>query len=112
MWEWLKSFFVRGQQMMEGRSSQWRTLRNKILKANDHCAVCGRKKNLEVHHILPFSLRPELELEPDNLIVLCADPCHFVFGHLYNWQTYNPDVVKDAIQWRNKVMERRDSSGL
>ena len=89
------------------RSSKWPALRRTILDINKKCAVCGRKEKLEVHHIIPFNVRPDLELEPTNLIVLCADPCHFVFGHLYNWSRYNKAVIKDAMEWKEKIEQAK-----
>lgn len=56
---------------------------------------CGNEKNLEVHHIQPFHLQPELELDQSNLITLCeaigAD-CHLRQGHLGNWKGCNPNI--------------------
>lgn len=85
------------------RSSKWPAFRQQILDTFKKCAVCGRNKELEVHHIIPFHQRPDLELDSNNCIVLCADPCHFVFGHLYNWTRCNKDVVKDSIEWKKKI---------
>jgi hypothetical protein len=64
---------------------------------------------LEVHHIRDFCREPELELAPENLITLCggATRCHFVFGHLGNWQSINPCVVGDAEHFGNKIRNRR-----
>jgi hypothetical protein len=56
------------------------------------CAFCGKDNDLEGHHILPFHLKPELELSPSNILILCRW-CHFVVGHLGNWTTFNPLVL-------------------
>jgi len=79
-----------------GRSSQWRRVRAEHLKENPCCAACGRKDNLHVHHIVPYHLNPDLELEPSNLITLCGKYCHFVFGHLMDWKSWNENVVRDS----------------
>ena len=54
-----------------------------------------------MHHIHPFHLHPEMELEPWNLITLCekrGHDCHFVFGHFHNWRAFNP-IVKQYAYW-------------
>jgi hypothetical protein len=55
----------------------------------DKCEWCGRTKpmfsSLEVHHIQPQHLHPELRDTPSNLVTLCRD-CHFVLGHKRNWK--------------------------
>ena len=92
-----------------GRSGAWARVRREHLAREPECAACGRSKDLEVHHILPYHEHPELELDDGtngldgNLITLCADPCHFVHGHLMGWSRSNPDVRDDAARYRNKV---------
>ena len=91
------------------RSRRWPACRRAHLKRQPVCQACGSRKNLEVHHRLPFHLFPELELVQENLITLCEDPgknCHFMFGHLYSWHAYNPSVVEDAALWREKIATR------
>lgn len=61
--------------------------------------MCGSKTILEVHHIRPFHLHPELELDDQNLITLCernGHDCHFTAGHFHNWRNWNPNVVADV----------------
>ena len=59
------------------------------------CAACGRLGELEAHHILPFHVWPEKELDTSNLLALCRD-CHYYVGHLRDWTSYNRWVVQDA----------------
>lgn len=59
-------------------SDAWRDVRYRALKAcGRRCLVCGRGPQngavLHVDHIKPRSLFPELELDIDNLQVLCED---------------------------------------
>lgn len=52
-------------------------MRRQILKEFDKCEICGGKRNLEVHHIIPKVCENDsidLDVE-DNLIVLCGK-CH------------------------------------
>ena len=62
------------------RSPQWQTLRKYYLISNPRCEYCGTKEKLEVHHIKPFHLFPEDELNWGNLCTLCAKH-HFEIGH-------------------------------
>lgn len=85
------------------RSPKWSSVRKEHLKDNNFCAACGRAKKLEVHHIEPVHLNPDRELDPSNLITLCDDPCHFIFGHLMDYKSWNKDVVNDCKVYLNKV---------
>jgi 5-methylcytosine-specific restriction enzyme A len=84
------------------RSPKWQTIRKNHLEKYPNCMACGRNKKLEVHHIKPVHLFPELELDPENLMTLCADPCHIVFGHFMNFKKWNPDAVLDTSQYLYK----------
>lgn len=91
------------------RSGKWRGVRDKHLEAFPDCAACGGTKMLNVHHKMPFHLRPELELDPANLITLCEVPshaCHFALGHCFNWSAYNPHVEEDAARLLSRVKGR------
>jgi hypothetical protein len=83
------------------RSTHWPAIRRAHLREHKTCAACGTKFNLEVHHIIPYQLNPALELEPTNLITLCDNEdsgirCHLYFGHLGDFNQYNPAVEYDA----------------
>ena len=106
MFKYLLSFFTKKEELFGSRSYEWSKIRNEFLKENPTCAACGRNKKLEIHHIKPFHLNPELELDKTNLITLCDDPCHFVFGHLMNYQSWNENVVEDSQAFLNKIINR------
>lgn len=98
----LVSFFTLGKP----RSGKWQALSKKFLYGKT-CAVCGIDKKLVAHHKRPFHEHPDMELDESNLIALCQYPgrnCHFVFGHLWNWQTVNSDI-DDTIDYFNKLRE-------
>lgn len=78
----------------EPRSGRWPRVRADHLAANPSCICCGRKAD-RVHHLKPFHLHPELELEDSNLRSMCQD-CHFSIGHLWNFKNENPDLDKHA----------------
>jgi 5-methylcytosine-specific restriction protein A len=94
------------------RSSLWSKARKDFLAKNPNCAVCGASKGkLEVHHIKPFHLHPELELDPTNFITLCENKndgvnCHLLFGHLGSFKSLNENVVSDAALWNKKIKSR------
>lgn len=80
-----------------------------FIKENYKCAACGSTKRLQVHHVLPFSNRPDLELDFSNLITLCmdVDECHFRLGHGGSFRHYNPNVVADAAEYMSSTAEKR-----
>lgn len=97
-----------------GRSGLWKHVRDEHIRREPACAACGRTKNLEVHHIRPYSKYPELELDDGidgtgrdgNLITLCADPCHLVFGHLLHFGSrHNLSVREDADRYLSRIRE-------
>lgn len=62
-----------------------------------------------MHHILPYHLYPDLELDLDNLITLCEKPghdCHFTFGHLHDWYSFNRLVRADAARYLDRQNAR------
>lgn len=93
------------------RSSDWHKVRDAYLEKNPVCACCGGNKKLQVHHIKPFHLHPELELEESNLITLCRRKkygidCHLLVGHLGWFKNYNPNVETDAPLVYGRLNER------
>lgn len=88
------------------RSPKWPELRKQHITEHNTCAACGRNKKLEVHHIEPVHINPDRELDPSNLITLCDDPCHLIFGHLLNYKSWNKNVVQDSIVYLDKVKKR------
>ena len=74
---------IREKSKSKKRSPQWDNVRDEHVLNNPTCAACGSIKRIQVHHIQPYHLYPELELEPTNLITLCMDveECHLLLGH-------------------------------
>lgn len=93
------------------RSERWNEVREEFLDETGHyCKVCGKTTKLNVHHIIPFHINPELELDKDNLITLCVNRplnCHYFFGHLLCWRSYNPLCRYDVEIWRQKIEDRK-----
>ncbi|HNX23820.1 MAG TPA: HNH endonuclease signature motif containing protein [Spirochaetota bacterium] len=82
------------------RSPEWENVRYAYIKDHPVCALCGTAKDLQIHHIKPFHLYPELELEPENLITLCVSKywgfsCHLIAGHGGNFKYENTWILED-----------------
>ena len=94
------------------RSPKWPTVRTAFLRQHPRCEACGTRHDLNVHHVQPFHLYPDKELDPDNLITLCR-PCHLKYGHAcddqghVNWSCENPHVREDVHQARKQLDTRR-----
>jgi hypothetical protein len=80
------------------RSPHWKTVEKDFIKKHPFCAACGTTMKLQVHHIVPFHIAKNLELDPSNLITLCMSvkECHYLIGHHDSWKDSNPNVVADA----------------
>ncbi len=87
------------------RASGWPSLERLHLSKEGFCRVCGTTKNLQVHHRFPVHRWPEMELDPSNLMTLCA-PHHLLAGHLCSWASWNENVVRDANRWLVKIRSR------
>lgn len=94
------------------RSEHWPKARAAHLLLHPTCEVCGSSSKLEVHHIKPFHLHPDLELDPANFVTLCESKkigglnCHLIFGHLGSFKSFNVSVLKDAATWLKKLTNR------
>lgn len=91
------------------RSPLWSRARDEYVKEHPECAACSSKNHLQVHHIKPFHIHPELELDPTNFIVLCMDidDCHLNIGHGDSFKAYNPNVREDAAKFLSSSKEDR-----
>jgi 5-methylcytosine-specific restriction endonuclease McrA len=90
---------IREKKKSKKRSPEWDNVRNKFILQNGKCAACDSTKELQVHHIQPFHLHPELELDAKNLITLCMsdENCHLSIGHGGSFKAYNSNVVEDSL---------------
>jgi len=89
------------------RSGEWRRVRDQFVEKFPVCAACGSSAALNVHHVIPFHVRPDLELDEWNLITLCREH-HFRIGHdpdgpwrskKPSWSASNPLVREHAEQF-------------
>ena len=95
------------------RSPLWSHVRAAHLARQPACVCCKpgmSPPTLQVHHIFPFHFcillgRPDLELDPRNLITLCetgnGNPAanhHLLIGHLNSFESSNLAVQHDALR--------------
>lgn len=96
-------------ELFGARASQWKKEKDAWLIDNGWCRACGTNKFLTVHHKKPYWKWPELELDKSNFITLCETPthnCHFIFGHLLNWKSWN-DEVEELVKEFNRLLAGR-----
>ena len=55
---------------------------------------------------MPVHVDPSKELDESNLITLCDKYCHFIFGHLMSWHSWNTDILSDAQLFNEKINNR------
>ena len=95
------------------RSGKWVTVRKKFLaknkKAGRGCEACGNTVGLQVHHVRPYHLHPELELVESNLRVLCSSvtglECHELLAHGGNFKAYVPIIDELCVALRADPMQ-------
>ena len=92
------------------RSSDWPRIRAEFVAEFPACAACGTTATLNVHHVKPYWIHPELELEKSNLITLCRVH-HFTLGHdpdgptgpqKPDWKKSNANVRRDAARFSRR----------
>ena len=110
------------------RSPEWDEVERTFRAAHPKCAACDETAAVDVHHKFPFHYvvgcgRPDLELDPRNLVTLCTKPAcqhHLLLGHLDDWESYNPAVksfikryagkadadIRAAAAWKNAAAAR------
>lgn len=92
--------------IFSNRSTKWSEVRRQHLLKQPVCQACGTKRGLQVHHIVPYGVNPDLELDPNNLITLCGKYCHFTIGHLMDYKSWNSEVIEDAAKYLEKIQNR------
>lgn len=106
MWAWLRSLFRPnyGKPVEGSRSGLWPAVRKAHLRVEPRCQWCGSTWFVQVHHVYPFHLYPERELDPHWLISLCEPPgssgCHLSRGHRGRWTDYDPDIRRKCEEHR------------
>ena len=90
------------------RSDMWHNMRNAFLQLHPSCAACGTTEKLEVHHIIPVHVSPDMELAESNLITLCESNGnhHLWTGHLGDFHSWNINVREDSEILKRKIGDR------
>jgi hypothetical protein len=97
------SYAIPAPSVYANRSPKWPEVEKQHLKSHPACVVTGALRNVEVHHVLPFHLYPEFELEFWNLRTVTRD-MHFLYGHCRNWSWYNPHFDADVRLGRQMLL--------
>jgi len=88
---------------------KWREFEKQYWKqfpGEKYCHVCGETRRIELHHICPRHVCPDRIFDENNLIPLCRC-CHFRFGHLGDWDNWNPHIVEDAKKIYSLLKRRK-----
>lgn len=94
-------FREKGQKgkLLPKRADEWPAFRISELEKRPYCINCGKqikhlvRFRLQLHHVEPFHLFPEKELDPNNVEPMCGNPrCHLDKGHLGDFKKWNPYV--------------------
>lgn len=85
-----------------GRPWSVRRAQRQVVADQPWCSICRFRGSDDVpltgHHIIPWSVAPELGSDLSNLISLCRN-CHFTWGHgQASWRAYVPNVRELAAQ--------------
>lgn len=106
----LAASLVREHAKKKKRSPQWAKAQRDFKRSHPYCIACGGTTFLQVHHIVPVSNAPELELEASNLLTLCmgANDCHFFLGHGGNFKRYNPRVREHAREMLERPRYKKE----
>lgn len=90
---------------------RWQALRFDILeRCGWTCQGCGKPGRLEVDHIQPVRLAPQLAYDPANLQALCP-ACHTRKTRI---ECGHPPPREDRQQWQSAVaqLERRGKTPI
>lgn len=91
-----------------GRGSQWNAARKEALRRAPFCALCGTRKNLQVHHAIPFRLTRDNSQE--NLFPLCVKHHRFVESIFVETEKFGIDEQK-VLLWQVMLRDRQMATG-
>jgi hypothetical protein len=100
------------------KSRAWLSVRYAaLIRADGRCDCCGASRNngvtLHVDHIKPRSKFPALELDLENLQVLC-EPCNVAKSNLdmTNWRQKNKDAREDDAAHLERMETEADGYSM
>lgn len=66
----------------EEKAMYWACRKAVFARAGNKCEICGSKKKLEMHHIIPFNKCIfAMKYNPDNIILFC----NYHHNHFEEW---------------------------
>ena len=98
------------------------TIGSKILSQEHKCCICGKKSDLEPHHILHTTKHDELYNSIENVVVMCHK-CHHDYHQKYNhqlgfktllkfkgehWKDYCPKLKKQNKLLRKTIRKLKE----
>ena len=89
---------------ISGRGSQWNKARKEALQRAPFCAVCGTRRGLQVHHVIPF--RISFDNNQNNLIPLCVKHHRWV-EHLFVGTEREGLPPMAGFVWLSMLKERQ-----
>lgn len=91
----------------QARSPEWRITVREFAKI--HPKICSilacKKKDIELHHIIPFHIDPSKENDFTNLMWFCRTHHHQI-PHLFDWKSYYLDVREFVRRANEKIASR------
>ena len=87
------------------RSPKWKQFCKDMEKMWGNRCLVTDSEIIQWHHVLPFHLFPESELDPQNVRPLRPD-VHFLLAHLGKWASYNENILRDIEIWKAKIANR------
>lgn len=84
------------------RSQAWYDLKDYCYERDRGCCVRCSKfvfgKQAHHHHVIPVRIRPDLKLDPKNVVTSC-DKCHPILEK-ESEEKYNPNSKKEKFDWK------------
>lgn len=88
------------------------TAGNKMLQQEHRCIICGKKGNLEPHHILHVNHHDELYNSMENVVVMCHD-CHHSYHQLHNHELGFKSLLKfKGKYWKDDCKKLKKENKL
>ena len=80
------------------KQHEFTSVRNFVFNRDKYtCKFTGQVGgHLHAHHLIPFWIKEEAFLDPENLITV-STKTHFEFCHNNNWCTFNVDIIPDSL---------------
>ena len=89
-------------------SKKWRSFRKSVIKKRKFCELCGKNKNLQVHHLTYKILYKERRWGNWNYVLLVCKDCHYMIHHSgqEKYIRLDPkryrDLQTESYKWHNR----------